>query len=411
MAFRNDFLPWALGNGANVTPQDQYAATPGRTAGVVAGTADPALYNKAQRQSAAIAAVIAQFTSDYAAVDVVDDGNLANLEAQFVRALRASLGNLFASLPFLTDAGAPNALAFDLEPPPAAWAVPLSFLGLVAPANTNTQRQVTAALAHVNATVPVVKRDGSLPQIGDIQGGGLFLFAFDGAALRIVGLLPSDFLSALEKVGLAFPEMLTADNRFLIQTAQGSATIATGQPWIHRGAGVRNTTSYPAAARTFALAPNKIYHLRWRFPADLFVLMDLIDQGYNPGALPQYSSAFDATLDDMIIATITTDGNANPTVTALKNKDRLTTVQGRATGGWFGSGVAGITDYYTINWARQPTIVSYRSFSSNVTTGQDGEWQLWLNALSRETIGMGISVAGPTGSDWYAPLYQINASA
>lgn len=75
----NNFKPFAIGNGANVTSQNEYEQLDALLAGFQAGKASSAQINKALRQSSVMAHVLAQFISDSAGVDVLDNGIPANI--------------------------------------------------------------------------------------------------------------------------------------------------------------------------------------------------------------------------------------------------------------------------------------------------------------------------------------------
>lgn len=81
----NNFKPFAIASGANVTSQADYEALSALASGFLAGKASSAQVNKAIRQSTVMAYVLAQFISDSASVDVLDNGVpatiLANLKA------------------------------------------------------------------------------------------------------------------------------------------------------------------------------------------------------------------------------------------------------------------------------------------------------------------------------------------
>ncbi|CAM7148762.1 TPA: hypothetical protein NR743_004379 [Klebsiella pneumoniae] len=73
----NDFKPFAVGNNANVIPQADYLALAALISGFSSGKASSAQVNKAIRQATVMASVLAQFISDSANVDVLDNGNVA----------------------------------------------------------------------------------------------------------------------------------------------------------------------------------------------------------------------------------------------------------------------------------------------------------------------------------------------
>lgn len=87
----NQFLPFGTGGGAGVVSQADYlAASPGwRSEGFVNGMADPLKLNKVWRQSSAMSAMLGQFISDALGVDVLDDGDLVTLQANFELAIAA----------------------------------------------------------------------------------------------------------------------------------------------------------------------------------------------------------------------------------------------------------------------------------------------------------------------------------
>ncbi|WP_143220679.1 MULTISPECIES: hypothetical protein [unclassified Achromobacter] len=100
----NDYLPFGTGAGSNVIAQADYVALAARVAGFSAGVAKSNQLNKTWRQSSVIAAMIAQFTSDTLAQDVLDDGDLAALQAKFSAALlSAAPGRLLAIRTFTAN--------------------------------------------------------------------------------------------------------------------------------------------------------------------------------------------------------------------------------------------------------------------------------------------------------------------
>jgi hypothetical protein len=90
MSGTNDFLPFANSGGANVTSQAAYVALTSLIAnGFLSGVAPSAQFNKALRQSTAIAAALAQFIADTSLDNVLDDGNAANLLASLKKSAAA----------------------------------------------------------------------------------------------------------------------------------------------------------------------------------------------------------------------------------------------------------------------------------------------------------------------------------
>lgn len=83
----NDFLPYGLGVGSNVVTQGAYDGAGWRPTGFLPGLADASQANKVWRQSAFIISALAQFVSDKAGVDVLDDGDTAAFIASLQTAL------------------------------------------------------------------------------------------------------------------------------------------------------------------------------------------------------------------------------------------------------------------------------------------------------------------------------------
>jgi hypothetical protein len=90
-----DILPFATGVGANVETQTAYAADSTTSLGFSAGTAASVKLNKVWRQSSFMAAGLANFMVNRG-ITVPDDGNLANLVAEFEASLDAYLSKNIA---------------------------------------------------------------------------------------------------------------------------------------------------------------------------------------------------------------------------------------------------------------------------------------------------------------------------
>jgi hypothetical protein len=89
---QNDYLPVATGAGANVDTQAQFAGSGYQQNGFVVGTAQPSQANKIWRQASMVGSAVAQTISDLLNIDVLDDGNFANLVANFKRAIASGFG-------------------------------------------------------------------------------------------------------------------------------------------------------------------------------------------------------------------------------------------------------------------------------------------------------------------------------
>lgn len=83
----NNFKPFAIGSGANVTTQADYEGLPALQTGFQSGKASSAQINKALRQSAFVTSSLAQAVSNILSADVLDNGNQSALVSQIVSAL------------------------------------------------------------------------------------------------------------------------------------------------------------------------------------------------------------------------------------------------------------------------------------------------------------------------------------
>lgn len=86
----NQILPFGTVPGANVLAPEDYQALAARLGGFAAGTAKSKELNTVWRQASFVAAMIGQYIADKAGQDVLDDGDLAALQAKFVAALAES---------------------------------------------------------------------------------------------------------------------------------------------------------------------------------------------------------------------------------------------------------------------------------------------------------------------------------
>lgn len=86
----NQILPFGTVPGANVLTPADYQALAARLGGFTAGTAKSKELNTVWRQASFVTAMIAQYIADKAGQDVLDNGDLAALQAKFVAALAAS---------------------------------------------------------------------------------------------------------------------------------------------------------------------------------------------------------------------------------------------------------------------------------------------------------------------------------
>ena len=85
----NNFKPFAIGAGANVTSQADWEALASLVSGFQSGKASSAQMNKAFRQATFVAASLAQYTADKSGLDVLDDGDVAGFVSKMSAAFAA----------------------------------------------------------------------------------------------------------------------------------------------------------------------------------------------------------------------------------------------------------------------------------------------------------------------------------
>lgn len=84
---RNDFKPFATGEGANVLEQAEYENSGFLKEGFKKGMARSSEINKAIRQGSSIAAAVARFTEQKTGEDILDNGDIATLSRQIETAI------------------------------------------------------------------------------------------------------------------------------------------------------------------------------------------------------------------------------------------------------------------------------------------------------------------------------------
>ncbi|WP_244140916.1 hypothetical protein [Burkholderia vietnamiensis] len=99
MSVQNDFLAFAVGAGANVLGQADYAGSTTLAQGFVAGTASAKTMNKAIRQSSIMSAVLSQFIVNRTSQPVIDDGTTATILANFIAAIESMISAATAPAP------------------------------------------------------------------------------------------------------------------------------------------------------------------------------------------------------------------------------------------------------------------------------------------------------------------------
>lgn len=222
----NDFTTWATAVGANVLTAAAYSAASIRQQGAQVGIADPVTFNNMARQASVAATMIAQFTADWGPSNVVDDGNVVTLEAQFIAALSALIASIAtgggvpqnAELHYGVDTGIANAYVVA-TPTPTITSLSAGLVVLVKFANANTGAS-TANIAALG--VKDLKRvDLTALQLGDIKGNEIGILIYDGTQWQLASILPTS---------LSVPVATTTSNGIARQatTTEASTGVTTG---------------------------------------------------------------------------------------------------------------------------------------------------------------------------------------
>lgn len=234
----NYFIPFATGNGATVVNDPAWASSGVVPQGFQNGVADPALVNKALRQSTSIAALIGQFGADYSAQDFTDGLPTTTLRDNFRIALAAAQAGAYFAQDTSSTANVVN-VSLAPVPPALNGYVPI----IVRVANTSTG-PVTINYAAGNpaspATIskPLVRRNGTPMQSGDLVAGSFLHAGYDTVtgSWRALGTVQSDNASGLAG--------LTPQQRGMSIVTSGTYTILspTVKVWAVGGGGGGNTT-------------------------------------------------------------------------------------------------------------------------------------------------------------------------
>ncbi|AHG21264.1 hypothetical protein Z042_17885 [Chania multitudinisentens RB-25] len=102
---KNEFLPFGIGNGANVLNPTDWLALSSRNAGFATGIAKSKEMNTALRQSSVITNVVAQFIADNSGKDVLDNGDLSTLQKNLSAALLNSVSGRLLNTQTFTASG------------------------------------------------------------------------------------------------------------------------------------------------------------------------------------------------------------------------------------------------------------------------------------------------------------------
>jgi len=89
MPFEVDYLPIANQGGANVETQAAYAADATLGTGYPTGIVPSPKFNKSWRQASVMVAALANWISQALSINVLDDGNVANLTSEIASAVQS----------------------------------------------------------------------------------------------------------------------------------------------------------------------------------------------------------------------------------------------------------------------------------------------------------------------------------
>lgn len=93
MAAVNNFKPFGIGSGANVTAQTDYEALAALIGGFQSGKASSAQINKALRQGTVMSSVLAQFIANTSGADVLDNGDTATILNNLLAGLKSNISS------------------------------------------------------------------------------------------------------------------------------------------------------------------------------------------------------------------------------------------------------------------------------------------------------------------------------
>ncbi|EPG9173718.1 hypothetical protein L7H29_004386 [Klebsiella pneumoniae] len=102
----NNFKPFAVGAGANVSSQTDWENLVALSTGFTAGIARSEQINKALRQGTVMASVLAQYIVDTTNSDALDDGDISGL----VQKLKSSINSVIPDIPVTSVNGKTGAV-------------------------------------------------------------------------------------------------------------------------------------------------------------------------------------------------------------------------------------------------------------------------------------------------------------
>lgn len=238
----NLILPFAQGAGANVLDDPSWATSDVLAQGFQQGRAASIKYNKALRQSTAIASGFGQFTADYANATVSDSLSPQAIRNLFRQAVAASQASAY----YAPDTSqVVNVIKIALDP------VPVSFAGYMAfdfkAALTNTGN-VSLAM-NGNAAISLVRQGGQQLAANDIIAGQYYRARYDVASGRYIMATPVP--SDMAGTGNATPIVQAAKAPFNLKqlqtTLRTSASAASAGTLVTVLSGLTYTKQSPTS--------------------------------------------------------------------------------------------------------------------------------------------------------------------
>ena len=240
MPIKNEIKPFGLDPSAQVFTPAEWAALSKRITGYGNGIVDQKSFNTPHRQSSFVAAMIAQFTADYAVQDVLDDGDLAAFEANFLLALTKAMQAALQSglLHYCVD-GSAAANVVDLTgtapvPDFSTLSTPLALLVKITTTNTGA---TTIVLPHALGTYSILRPDGSTLTGGELINNGISLVVFNGSNFVLVSSIAGGGVST---TGSGFTAQSGEGVSVNIPNANFTVTIASPGVVTWNGHGLAN---------------------------------------------------------------------------------------------------------------------------------------------------------------------------
>lgn len=191
----NEFKPFAATADANVQDQADYEQSEIIRAGFKTGLARSAEVNKAIRQATSITAAVAEFTAEKSGKDMLDNGDIQTMKANFETALSAVSSLLIAEAD-----GTGDALTASFVP--AIGTLKNGMLVHVRAADSNKTKMPTFRADETEAKAVVKGNNLSLVE-GDIAGAGHWLeMQYDAALDKWVLQNPAKGIIAQQSSGV-----------------------------------------------------------------------------------------------------------------------------------------------------------------------------------------------------------------